>query len=166
MLFAECQSNFGQTTTGIMRVLRVLLAAAVSVLPINYALADTIKTINGVVNVGSLDSSVGDYVFMTKSAIGDAIFSSCKMGDACIIEAYVSGEKIKAIVSVKAVKAPPPSDAVYDTRSACLYGSMEGEKLSSKDRITACDELGSLEAQALEAGYCWNQIAGEYRTCE
>lgn len=149
-----------------MRPLSAVLALALTAGSAVDAVADTLMTVKGVVTAGSLDSSVGDYGFMTKSTIGDAIFSRCKMGDICVVEAYVDGEMIKAIVSVKAEVAPPPSDAVYDNRFACLYGEMEGEKVSSKERINACDALGKLEAQALDAGYCWNQMAGEYRSCE
>lgn len=62
--------------------------------------------------------------------------------------------------------SPPPSDAVFDVRYACLYGQMEGEKVSLKERADACDEFGRLESAALELGYCWNQARGEYVRCD
>jgi hypothetical protein len=149
-----------------MRLTSILSATALLVTLTTGASAETSVKIKGVISAGSLDSTVGDYGFLTKSAIGDAIFANCKMGDVCQVEAYVDGEMIKAIVSAKKASAPPPSDAVFDTRSACLYGSMEGEDVPAKKRLLACSELGELESQALDAGYCWNQMAGSYKECQ
>jgi hypothetical protein len=59
----------------------------------------------------------------------------------------------------------PPPDAVYDTRYACLTGTMEGEPLSSSQRSEACDALAQIENEALELGYCWNQSEGEFPRC-
>jgi hypothetical protein len=61
---------------------------------------------------------------------------------------------------------PPPPDAVWDVRYACLYGELEGAIVSAKDRIEMCDRLGELERKALDIGFCWNQVKGQYVLCE
>ncbi|WP_127754295.1 hypothetical protein [Devosia sp. 1566] len=145
----------------------ILLAIGGMLLVLTPALSQSLSTLRGEVSVGTLDSAIGEYSFLTDSTVGDAIFASCQMGDLCEIQALVQNEQIVAVASAKKVPVGPPSpEAVYDTRYACLYGSMEGEQLADADRIEMCDALGQLEAEALDAGYCWNQMAGEYKSCE
>lgn len=124
--------------------------------------------IRGEVVSGTTDSAFGDYVFLNDSAVASKIFAVCRMSDTCEADAKILNEVIIEVSNIKKVSAdgPPPADAVWDTRFVCLYGEMEGEVVPPNERLAACDALGKLESQALEAGYCWNQKRGEYATCE
>lgn len=62
----------------------------------------------GVVNTGTLDSAIGDYGFMTRSAIATKIFATCKMDDLC--EARVKANKDDFITKVDTVKRLKAAD--------------------------------------------------------
>lgn len=124
--------------------------------------------IRGKVTVGTTNSAIGDYSLINDTAVARKIFSACKMDDICEIEAtMLSGVivEVESATKITEPAGPPPADAVLDNRFACLYGSMEGEKVSTKARLAACDAWGEIESKAINTGYCWNQMHAQYMTC-
>ena len=61
---------------------------------------------DGVVTTGTLDSAIGDYGFMTHSAMGTKIFAACKMDDLC--EAKITANADSFIAQVDRVRKVGP----------------------------------------------------------
>ena len=61
---------------------------------------------DGVVKVGTLDSAIGDYGFMTRSAMGAKIFAACKMDDLC--EAKITANADEFMTRVDRVRKVGP----------------------------------------------------------
>lgn len=92
----------------------ILLASSVST-----AKAEKEFTCRGEISVGSLDSGVGDCVFITDSEVGKRIFSTCGSGDICEVNAVVDVKSnlIKRVTSSKRVS----TDTVAVTNGAKTY---------------------------------------------
>ncbi len=146
-------------------LLTITVALAIAVCPQASSAQDSTH-ISGKVSIGTSDSSIGDYGFLNDSEVASKIFAECNMDDVCEVDAKILNEVIVEVRNVKKITlSPPPADAVWDDRYACLYGTMEGDPLSDKERVASCDSWGKLESEALDAGYCWNQKAAEYKLC-
>ena len=62
------------------------------------------KTIRGEVKTGTLDSAIGEYIFVTRSGEAVKMFQKCRMNDECRVEADVKGDEIVKVRSVRLIK--------------------------------------------------------------
>ncbi len=65
------------------------------------------KTTRGELSYGTLDSSIGDFMFISNSEIGEQIFQECKALENCEVKAIVEeseyGDMIKKVIYVKKI---------------------------------------------------------------
>ncbi|CAM5203103.1 hypothetical protein OURE66S_03299 [Oligella ureolytica] len=65
------------------------------------------ETIRGIIYYGSLDSSIGDFSFLTQSDVGYAIFDKCDVASECEVQALIEetdfGYMIKKVFKAKRI---------------------------------------------------------------
>lgn len=101
----------------------MLLAAAImsAILPAHAQVAQKESTLRGSLNIGTLDSSIGDEgnsaVFLTNSEVGRKIFAVCNERDHCEVTGKVAGP-LPQLMSVSRVRSIPIANAsIFETPS-------------------------------------------------
>ena len=114
----------------IRKALVTTVATLIGLLVSQNASAEVFR---GEVNYGSLDSSIGDFIFDSHSKIAGKIFSVCKMGDQC--EVTGTADKNKNLLSVQSVKklGSTPSEPMV-TKNDMASSSSAGTTSSAFDK--------------------------------
>lgn len=125
-------------------MIKMLIVVAACVV----SLAAAAATFQGEVSVGTLDSSIGDAEFMTRSNIGMTIFSVCSNGDQCEVRGSIDKNGfLTRVKSVKKLNNGGASEPIVGTKAISNADILKVVKSYKTDaRITA-----ALKGKALAA---------------